>query len=205
MIYIKQIFVILVSYLLGCLCTGYYLTRSCTGKDIREHSSKTTGARNVGRILGKKGFILTFSGDFLKGAAAVMLALAFKVSDWAVIAAVMAVVVGHIYPLQLAFRGGKGVAPTLGALLVFDYRFLLILLAIFALLFILSRRYIISGLVAVIALPFSAVATGHKAVDVVGIVILTILILWAHRVHIRNIVLTRRKNNIMAGSENVTA
>ena len=205
MIYIKQIFVILLSYLLGCLCTGYYLTRLCTGKDIRDHSSKTAGARNVGRILGAKGFILTFSGDFLKGAVAVLLALALKVPDWAVIAAVVAVIVGHIYPLQLAFRGGKGVATMLGALLVFDYRFLLVLLAIFGLLFILSRRYIISGLVAIIALPFSAVATGHKTVNVVGIVILTILILWAHCIHIRNIVLTRRKNKIMAESENVTA
>lgn len=194
MIYIKQIFVILVSYLLGCLCTGYYLSQLCTGKDIRDHSSKTTGARNVGRILGKKGFILTFSGDFLKGAVAVLLALALKVPDWAVMAAVMAVVVGHIYPLQLGFCGGKGVAPMLGAFFIFDYRFLIVLLAIFGLLFILSRRYIISGLVAIIALPFIALVTGHQTVSVVGIVILTTLILWTHRVHIRNIMLAGNKN-----------
>ena len=193
MIYIKQIFVMLVSYLLGCFCTGYYLTQLCTGKDIRGHSSKTTGARNVGRILGKKGFILTFSGDFLKGAAAILLALALKVPDWAVIAAVVAVVAGHVYPLQLGFRGGKGVATMLGALLIFDYRFLIAMLAIFGLLFILSRRYIISGLVAIFALPFIAVVTGRDAVDVVGIVILTILILWAHRVHVRNTILTGQK------------
>ena len=193
MIYIKQIFVILASYLLGCLCTGYYLTRFCAGADIREHNSKTTGARNVARTLGKKGFIFTFSGDFLKGAIAVIPALAMKVPEWAVIAAVVAVVAGHIYPVQLGFRGGKGVATMLGALLIFDYRFLIAMLAIFGLLFILSRRYIISGLVAIFALPFIAVVTGRDAVDVVGIVILTILILWAHRVHVRNTILTGQK------------
>ncbi len=204
MIYIKQIFVILAAYLLGCFCTGYYLTRLCTEKDIRDHNSRTTGARNVGRILGKKGFIFTFSGDFLKGSAVMLLALALKAPEWAVIAALVAVVAGHIYPLQLGFRGGKGVAPMLGAFLIFDYRFLIVLLAIFGLLFILSRRYIISGLVAIIALPFIALVTGHETVNVVGIVILTILILLAHRVHIRNIMLTRQKNKMMAENENVT-
>ena len=94
-------------------------------------------------------------------------------------------------------------ATTLGALLVFDCRFLLVLLAIFGLLFMLSRKYIVSGLVAIIALPFIALVTGHEAINVVGIVILTILILWAHRVHIRNIMLTGRKNKMTAENENV--
>jgi glycerol-3-phosphate acyltransferase PlsY len=194
MIYIKQILIILAAYLLGCFCTGYYLTRFCAGADIREHNSKTTGARNVSRTLGKKGFIFTFSGDFLKGAIAVILALAMKVPEWTVIAAMVAVVAGHVYPVQLGFRGGKGVATMLGALLIYDYRFLIVLLAIFGLLFILSRRYIISGLVAIIALPFIALVTGHQTVGVVGIVILTILILWAHRVHLRNTILAGQKN-----------
>ena len=203
MIYFKQIFIIFAAYLLGCFCTGYYLTRLCTGKDIRDHSSKTTGARNVGRILGKKGFIFTFSGDFLKGASAILLASALKAPEYVVIASLLAVVAGHIYPLQLGFHGGKGVAPMLGAILIFDYRFLIVLLVIFILLFILSRRYIISGLVAIIALPFVALAAGYETVGVAGIVILTILILWAHRVHIRNIMLTRREHQMMAENENV--
>jgi len=193
MIYIKQILIIFAAYLLGCFCTGYYLTRFCAGDDIRERDSKTAGARNVGRILGKKGFIFTFAGDFLKGAIAVILVLALKAPDWVLIAALVAVVAGHIYPLQLGFRGGKGVAAMLGGLLIFDYRFLIALLAIFGLLFILSRRYIISGLVAIFTLPFIAVLTGHQAVDVVGIVILTILIIWAHRVHVRNMIFTGQK------------
>lgn len=205
MIYFKQIFVIIAAYLLGCLCTGYYLTRLCAGKDIREHSSRTTGARNVSRILGKKGFIFTFLGDFLKGSAALLLALAFKVPEWVVVTTLLAVVTGHIYPLQLGFRGGKGVATMLGALLIFDYRFLVVLLAIFVLLFIISRKYIFSGLVAVIVLPFSTLAAGYETATVLGIVILTALILWAHRVHIRNMMPARQENKMMAENENVTA
>ena len=59
------------AYLLGCLATGYYLVRARTGRDIREFDSGSTGARNVGRMLGKTGFGLTVLGDFGKGMLAV--------------------------------------------------------------------------------------------------------------------------------------
>jgi glycerol-3-phosphate acyltransferase PlsY len=60
---------VLGAYLLGCFAIGYYLVRARTGKDIREIGSGSTGARNVGRVLGKPGFVLTAFGDFGKGAA----------------------------------------------------------------------------------------------------------------------------------------
>src|SRR5205814_6775520 len=104
------------SYLLGCFAAGYYLVRMRLGEDLRELGSGSVGARNVGRVLGKTGFLLTLLGDFGKGAFAVWAARHFTTNDHAVALAMICVVAGHIWPLQLRFRGGKGMATSLGAL-----------------------------------------------------------------------------------------
>jgi len=62
----KEIAVVLASYVLGCISTGYYLVRFRTGHDIRTLHSGSTGARNVGRVLGRTGFIVTLAGDLAK-------------------------------------------------------------------------------------------------------------------------------------------
>ena len=100
------------AYLLGCLATGYYLVRARTGRDIREIDSGSTGARNVGRVLGKTGFGLTVLGDFGKGALAVWGARHWTHDHQLAALAMLAVVAGHIWPAQLRFRGGKGVATS---------------------------------------------------------------------------------------------
>ena len=197
MIYIKQIFVILLSYLLGCLCTGYYLTRLCTGKDIRDHSSKTAGARNVGRILGAKGFILTFSGDFLKGAVAVLLALALKVPDWAVIAAVVAVIVGHIYPLQLAFRGGKGVATYLGVTLGLSWVAALGFCAVWLAVAAIFRMSSLAGLTASALVPLWAFLAGQTQL-VWPFLLMAAIIFFTHRENIARL-LSGRESKIKLG------
>jgi glycerol-3-phosphate acyltransferase PlsY len=122
---------VLGAYLLGCFATGYYLVRARTGKDIREIESGSTGARNVGRVLGKPGFVLTVFGDFGKGALAVWGAWEWTNNHHLAAVAMLAVVAGQIWPAQLRFRGGKGVAASLGALLVFDYRMALTFAVLF--------------------------------------------------------------------------
>ena len=113
---------VLGAYLLGCFAIGYYLVRARTGKDIREIESGSTGARNVGRVLGKPGFVLTAFGDVGKGALAVWSAQEWTNNNHLAALALLAVVAGHLWPAQLRFRGGKGVATSFGALLMFDYR-----------------------------------------------------------------------------------
>src|ERR1700691_1629571 len=80
------------AYLIGCFTTGYYLVRWRTGGDIREMGSGSAGARNVGRVLGKLGFFVTVTGDFLKGILAVWLARSFSNDDFSAALAVPAVV-----------------------------------------------------------------------------------------------------------------
>src|SRR4051794_7495052 len=86
---------------LGWFTTGFYLVRGRTGQDLRELGSGNVGARNAGRVLGWKGFLLTLAGDFLKGAVAVWFARRFSGDYLLVAVALLAVVAGHLWPAQL--------------------------------------------------------------------------------------------------------
>ncbi len=112
------VFFVFMAYFLGCGNTGYYLIRWLRDTDIRTLASGGTGSRNVGRLLGFKGFALTLLGDGGKGGLAVWLAL-YSTGDMRLaLAALLAVVAGHIWPVQLGFRGGKGMATFAGGMLV---------------------------------------------------------------------------------------
>lgn len=181
MTYSREILVVLLSYMLGCISTGYYLTRALTGKDITSYGSKSTGARNVGRILGKPGFIITFVADLLKGVIVMLVASALQIHPCAIMLSWLAVLAGHIWPVQLRFRGGKGIAVTIGALLIFDYWIVAGAGVVFALGLFFLKKYILSGLLAVAMLPLFAVLAGHSILDVSGIAVVTGILLFAHR------------------------
>ena len=168
------------SYALGCIATGYYLVRFRTGRDIREFESGNIGARNVGRLLGKSGFIITTLGDAAKGALAVGAAKYFTGSNLLGALAALCVVIGHIWPLTLNGRGGKGVVTAGGAMLIFDYRIVLVYGAIVALGFALTRRTTMPGLVAFLGVPFASHVFQHSPVETSVITILILLILSAH-------------------------
>jgi glycerol-3-phosphate acyltransferase PlsY len=202
MTYGREILVIGISYLLGCISAGYYLVKLRTGKDIRQSGTGSTGARNVSRTLGKSGYAITLTADILKAVIAVKFAQILAVEQWAVMSSILAVVAGHIWPLQLGFRGGKGVGVLMGALLVFDYRLLAVLLLVCAVSFFTTRKYIISGMLAVLSLPVAAVVMKYPRANMLGVVLLTMIILCAHRMNIREVFQQgRRKANAISGSE----
>jgi glycerol-3-phosphate acyltransferase PlsY len=117
----RPVLVLIAAYLLGSIPFGYLIVRLSKGADVRETGSGGTGATNVTRRAGKFAGILTLLLDAAKGAAALILARwlltpDFGIDWWVAAAAVMAVV-GHIFPVWLGFRGGKGVATGLGVFL----------------------------------------------------------------------------------------
>jgi glycerol-3-phosphate acyltransferase PlsY len=169
------------AYLLGCFATGYYFYRARTGRDIRDFESGATGARNVGRAAGALGFFVTLLGDFGKGALAVGLAARFTANELVVAFALIAVVVGHLWPVQLRFRGGKGVATSLGGLVIFDWMLAVAYAVVFALGFLVTRRTILPGLFAYACLPFIAHGLDHDPLRTAGISVLAALVLFAHR------------------------
>jgi len=183
----KTSWVIVVAYALGCFSTAYYLFRVATGGDIRSHGSGNAGARNIGRELGTLAFIVTFLIDGAKGYLAVALARYFELTELSVILAMIAVVAGHIWPAQLGFRGGKGVATGLGALAAFDVTMLISLIVVFAIAAPLAKSFTLGGLLAIAMTPIAAAIFHHSAVVTAGASILAALIIFAHRENLKEI------------------
>ncbi len=131
---LRPVLVIVIAYLLGSIPFGYLIVRVKQGADIRQTGSGGTGATNVSRRAGKLAGVITLVLDAMKGAGAVVIARVllglpvFAEGDhigpflpnayWWVAGATIAVIVGHIFPVWLRFRGGKGVATEVGALLL---------------------------------------------------------------------------------------
>ena len=176
---------VLMAYLLGGICVGYYLVRFKAGLDIRECGSGGVGARNVGRILGRPGFACTMLGDSLKGVLALLLARMFHASAWAAGLVVVAVIAGHVWPLVLQFRGGRGIATAFGAYLAYDPYIALLLLGITLVLMVFRRGFILSGLAAFLLLPLAAGALDFPFHVVLSLAGASAIILYAHRERIR--------------------
>ncbi|OGR40563.1 MAG: hypothetical protein A2X29_09640 [Elusimicrobia bacterium GWA2_64_40] len=147
----------LAAYLVGCLNGGYYAVKLKSGGDIRALGSGNAGATNAGRVLGKRAFLAVMLFDAVKMLAALKLAaLLFPGNSLMPALTMPAVLLGHIFPAQLRFRGGKGIASLVGAA---AYLFNLPLIVFTALLFLalyaVTRRYYYSGLAALGVLPLS--------------------------------------------------
>jgi len=172
----------LCAYALGCFATGYYLVRARTGRDLREIESGSVGARNVGRVLGKSGYLLTMLGDMSKGALAVWFAAEFTDHNRLIMAlAVLAVVTGHVWPAQLHFRGGKGIATSFAALLMFDYRVAVTILVVFLAGFLVTRKSLFPAMFAYVCLPLADGWFHRAGFTATLMTLVTAIILFAHR------------------------
>lgn len=158
------------AYLLGSIPFGYLLVRVFRHQDVRASGSGNIGATNVARAGGKALGIATLLLDCLKGTAAVL--LAFQIArhtpltgaavnpraaafDLASAAAIFAIL-GHVFPIWLRFRGGKGVATALGVFLVLSPRSVACALLVFAAVFALTRFVSLSSILAAAAIPLAA-------------------------------------------------
>lgn len=119
----RLVLVVIIAYLIGSIPFGYLIVRAKSGGDVRDTGSGGTGATNVSRRAGKAAGVFTLILDALKGAMAVLVArstLNGDNTDWLIAAAAIAVIVGHIFPVWLGFRGGKGVATGAGVFLALE-------------------------------------------------------------------------------------
>lgn len=179
--YGKDVLIIMAAYALGSFASGYYLVRWRTGEDIRMLGSGSVGATNVGRVLGRAGFLLTVLCDFCKGMSAVWLAKYLGLGATGTVLTMIAVAAGHIWPAQLWFRGGKGVATSLGAVLMFDYFIAGIFAASFLALLTVLPSFVLAGLLAFALTPLALFLLDFPLNSVFGLSALALLILIAHR------------------------
>jgi glycerol-3-phosphate acyltransferase PlsY len=161
--------IVLLAYLLGSIPFGYLLVRLSVGGDVRETGSGGTGATNVTRRAGKGVGVLTLLLDLLKGTAAVLVARALLGAgggaEWWVCAAGAAAVLGHVFPVWLRFRGGKGVATGLGVFLVLAPLATLCALFLFAVVVWLWRYVSLGSIAAASALPLAVWLLGALGVS----------------------------------------
>jgi len=173
---------VVVAYFLGCFATGYYLVRARTGRDLHDIESGSIGARNAGRVLGKAGYLLTVLGDMTKGALAVWFAAEFTHHNRLAMAlAVLAVAAGHVWPAQLNFRGGKGIATSFAALLLFDYRVALTILVVFLCGWAVTRKTLFPAMFAYVCLPLADGWFHRAGLTATLMAVLSAMILFAHR------------------------
>ena len=149
---------VVVAYLLGSFPSAYIVTRLKTGKDIRKLGGGNVGARNVYQEVGTIPAVIVGVIDIAKGAGAVAIALLLlEAPFWWVLAAGLAVVVGHIWSIFLKFSGGNGIATTIGILAVLMTRELLIALAVTFLFLAITRNPILSVNISLaLSIPISA-------------------------------------------------
>lgn len=169
----------LLGYLLGSIPFGVILTRLAGTQDLRTIGSGSIGATNVLRT-GKKGLALaTVLGDGLKGTVAVIAAGAFAGPEGAMLAALFAFL-GHLFPVWLRFRGGKGVATYIGVLLGLFWPAALLFCGVWLAVAVATRYSSLSALVASIATPVFALWLGQVTLAAL-FAILTLLVWIAHR------------------------
>lgn len=189
------------AYLLGSIPFGYLLVRIFRGQDVRLSGSGNIGATNVSRTSPVLG-ILTLLLDAVKGSIAVLIAGFFVRSSLprstlqAMSVAALCAVIGHMFPVWLKFRGGKGVATGLGSFLVIAPKAVVVAVILFVGVVAISRYVSLGSVIAVAAFPIAMMILheyGNSAISMTFISLVSLLIIVKHHTNIRR---------LLAGTEN---
>ena len=183
--------IIITAYLLGNISPSYILAKRLAGVDIRTQGSGNAGSTNVLRTLGKKAGALTFIGDVLKGLIAVLIArfIAYGANlddTTCAYIAVVAVVLGHNYPVFLGFKGGKGVATSLGSMLGMNPLVALLCLGFFIIIVAITK-YVSLGSMLGIGLSPVIMMINHNTKGVLVTLFLTISVAITHKENIKRL------------------
>jgi glycerol-3-phosphate acyltransferase PlsY len=185
-----------IAYLLGSIPFGYLIVKAARGADVRQTGSGGTGATNVSRRAGKLAGVATLLLDALKGAVAVFVAakwtdqvqLHWTTADWIVLGAGVLAIVGHIFPVWLKFRGGKGVATGAGVFFVIAPFAVLCAGVVFLAVVLITRYVSLGSIVAAATIPLFSWLSGLRAPEVTGAVVGALLIIFAHRANIGRLI-----------------
>lgn len=201
----------IVSYLIGSISFSVIISKKMAGFDVREKGSKNAGSTNVLRTVGKRAAAITLVCDILKGVIAII--IAFIVGKIAkdinpallVQIAAICVVVGHTFPIFFKFKGGKGVATSLGIILLLNWQIGLICLVFALILMILTRMVSLGSISAAILFPVLTIfITENYLVPgnyIVFGILLAAFVVYNHRANVKRI-LTGTENKLSFKKEN---
>jgi acyl phosphate:glycerol-3-phosphate acyltransferase len=185
----------LLGYLLGSLPFAVIVSRAFGLADPRSFGSKNPGATNVLRSGNKAAAALTLLGDAAKGWFAVWLATTQGADGPAVAVAALAAFLGHIFPLFLGFKGGKGVATAVGVLLGFHWLLALIAIGTWLAVAYATRYSSLAALAAAVEAPFAAWWLTGRTEIALPIGAMSLLLIWRHQENIRRL-LARTESRI---------
>jgi acyl phosphate:glycerol-3-phosphate acyltransferase len=181
---IEALILLVAGYLLGSIPFGVILTRLAGGPDLRTIGSGNIGATNVLRT-GNKGLAAaTLILDLLKGSAAVVLAYFWSANDAPIAGA--AAVLGHLYPVWLKFKGGKGVATLMGVAIAWSWPMGLAYAVMWLGSLALTRISSLSGMLAAVSVPVSALIFDRMDLLPLGAA-LALIVVWRHRENIQRL------------------
>ena len=184
---IKLLFLIVFGYLFGSIPFSYLIPKA-KGIDIRKVGSGNVGGTNVIRAMGLKFGLLATILDLLKAVIPVYLATRFLLFDWQIALVAITPVLGHIFPVWLGFKGGKGVSSTIGVLLVLlGWKHFLILLAIWLLVIAIFQIMSVASLLMSSLLPLFMAYFSYPLPYFFLVIALAVLIWWAHRENLQRI------------------
>jgi glycerol-3-phosphate acyltransferase PlsY len=176
---------VLAAYLIGAVPIGWIVARAFGMTDIRRHGSGNIGATNVLRTLGRRAAIVTLLGDVLKGGLAVFTAAALSGGDPVITAvATVAAVVGNCWSVFLGFRGGKGVATGLGALLWIVPWATLAALPVFVAVVAITRYVSLASLLAAACVPLAAVMLPYPSPSAIAALVVAVIVAARHHANI---------------------
>lgn len=197
------IIVAIISYLIGSIMFSVIFTKKIAGFDVRTKGSGNAGSTNVLRTAGKKVAIITLICDILKGVVAVLIGYivgkltkaSVETSQMLILTAGVMVVLGHTFPIFFKFKGGKGVATSLGVLLMINWKIGLICLVFALLIMAVSRMVSLGSISAAILFPVLCIfinenyliKANHFGYILFGI-ILCLLVVFNHRSNLKRII-----------------
>ena len=182
----------LASYLLGSIPSAVWLGKYLHGIDVREHGSKNAGATNCFRVLGKRTGTLVLAMDISKGVLSMLLSIYLLKETGSMVLLMVAAgicVLGHVFPVFAGFRGGKGVATSLGVFLGLNPLTAVTCILVFLVVFLLTRYVSLASITAAFLLPFISYFVFHQEESerLWFNMILSGIVILAHRKNIKRL------------------
>lgn len=175
---------LIAAYLIGSIPFGLVIGKLIWKKDIRRLGSRNIGATNAWRVLGRKAGVLTFLLDFLKGQLGVLAGACIVGSPCAMVAGGFCAMVGHIFPIFLGFKGGRGVAAGLGVIAALMPKVTAIVVIVWLALVILTRYVSVGSIVAATLTPILAAFFKVPNEFFAFALVAAIVIVWRHKENI---------------------
>lgn len=177
---------IIMSYFIGNISPSIIISKRYSNIDIRNHGSGNAGTTNVMRVMGKKAGAMVFLMDLLKGVVPTTIGLYFGNIEVGFFCGV-STVIGHIFPLMLNFKGGKGVATSFGVGLILAPIYALIGLLVFAATVSKTKYVSLGSILGVLTFPILQIATSRNLAVIIMSLVLGILVLYSHRANIKRL------------------